>query len=108
MGCNGKKRESPHLALASLTGQCMLDSTDGENDVQQFQEMTAKADFNFRASAKGRAVVVRAGQKFWMTNTASNAQRTGLVVLERKGKGSIGTGYPFSLEQVANFFQEAA
>lgn len=76
--------------------------------MNQFAALTAKADFNFRASTKGRAIVVRAGQKFWMTNTASNAARTGLVVLDRQGKGSIGAGYPFAASQVSDLFEVAA
>lgn len=75
---------------------------------KQGATLIAKADFAFTPQRKNaRRVVVRAGQRFWITNSNLCQRDTGLVLVERHGKGCISNGYPFSPAQVAQLFEVA-
>jgi len=76
--------------------------------MEQGHALIAKSDFAFRASAKGRAVTVRKGQGFWVTTSEYTQARTGVVTIDRKGKGCIGNGYHFTPAQIADLFEVAA
>ena len=70
--------------------------------------LIAKADFAFTPQRKNaRRVVVRAGQRFWITNSKLNQRDTGLMMIDRHGKGCISNGYPFSPAQIEQLFEAA-
>jgi hypothetical protein len=70
--------------------------------------LIAKADFAFTPQRKhARRVVVRAGQRFWITNSQVNQRETGLVMIDRYGKGCISNGYPFSPAHIEQLFEAA-
>lgn len=71
--------------------------------------LTATQDFAFTPQRKGaRKVTVRTGQRFWITNSKLNQKDTGLIMIDRYGKGCISHGYPFTPEQIGQLFSEAA
>lgn len=75
---------------------------------KQFNNLTAKADFRFKPARKGaRWVTVRAGERFWVTNSALNQKDTGLVMIDRQGKGTLSHGYPFAPADIAAMFEAA-
>ena len=73
--------------------------------MKQGQTLIAKSDFGFRATAKGRAVRVRTGQRFWVTNSQICQDQDGVIVLAREGKGSISCGWPFSPSVIDAYFE---
>jgi len=75
--------------------------------MKQGQTLIAKTDFGFRANAKGRAVHVRTGQRFWVTNSQICQDQDGVIVLAREGKGSISCGWPFSPSVIDAYFEVA-
>jgi hypothetical protein len=76
------------------------------NTYKHCTELTAKSDFAFRVGGKGRAITVRTGQAFWVTNTQVDQQTRGIVLVDRKGKGSISAGYAFTPEQIETLFTQ--
>lgn len=73
------------------------------------QTLIAKQDFAFKPQRKNaRRVVVQAGQRFWVTNSQINQRDTGLVMIDRYGKGCISNGYPFTPETIGQLFEVAA
>jgi|JI7StandDraft_1071085.scaffolds.fasta_scaffold740907_2 hypothetical protein len=70
--------------------------------------LIAKQDFAFTPQRKhARRVVVRAGQRFWITNSQVNQRETGLVMIDRYGKGCISNGYPFAPAHIEQLFAAA-
>jgi hypothetical protein len=69
----------------------------------QCTTLIAKQDFKFRGNAKGRACVVKCGQKFWITNSMLD-QRNGFVMINREGKGCISNGYAFTVDMINQLF----
>jgi hypothetical protein len=70
--------------------------------------LTAKADFRFKPARKNaRWVSVRTGDRFWVTNSALNQRDTGLVMIDRHGKGTLSHGYPFSPSDIQAMFEAA-
>lgn len=73
--------------------------------IPQLVEIKAKHDFAFKVGGKGRAIVVRRGQIFWVTNTRHDQTLRGIVLVDRKGKGHISGGYAFSHNQLMELFE---
>lgn len=67
--------------------------------------LTASKDFAFKAGGKGRAVVVRKGQRFWVTSSTTLQNASGVVLIDREGKGCISVGWAFDPAQLPDFFQ---
>ena len=77
-----------------------------ESAYKQGTRLTAKKDFQFKApGARGRQITVKAGQKFWVTNTGLDPAHKNIVMIDREGKGHISHGYAFSPEMIADLFQ---
>lgn len=70
----------------------------------QHTPLTAKIDFQFKPGGKGRNVIVRKGQRFWVTSSQTLQMSEAAVRVDRKGKGSISQGYPFTPEQIQTLF----
>lgn len=49
--------------------------------------------------------MVRAGQKFWVTNSGLDQDKHKIVMIDRAGKGSISQGYAFTPESITEFFE---
>ena len=73
--------------------------------MKQGERLTAKGDFQFKSGGKGRAVVVRAGQKFWVTNSMIDQAAQKVVMIDREGKGHISHGYAFTPEMIEGAVQ---
>lgn len=72
------------------------------------QSLIAKQAFGFKVpGARGRGVTVKVGDKFWVTNCGTDQKRSGLILIDREGKGYISHGYAFAPETLATYFQEA-
>lgn len=75
--------------------------------MRQLTKLQARADFRFKqAGDKGRAVTALAGSRWWITSSSTAQESTGLVSIAREGRGSIGTGYPFTVEQIEQLFDK--
>ena len=73
--------------------------------MKQGTYLTAKHDFRFRNPApRGRTITVRKGDVFWITNCALQQKETGVIRIDRKGKGCISHGYPFDRATLEQFF----
>lgn len=70
---------------------------------QQGTVIEAKYCFTFR-SRLGNLVKVKAGALFWVTNTEWEQDVTGYIMIERKGRGCVGSGWAFTPEQVDQLF----
>lgn len=75
--------------------------------MKQGQTLIAKSDFGFRAKAKGRAVQVRTGQRFWVTNSAICQAKDGVIMVDREGKGHISNGWAFTPSLIETYFEVA-
>jgi hypothetical protein len=73
----------------------------------QHTKLTAKLDFEMRRAQKSRAVRVHTGDRFWVTNSQTDQNTSGFVLIDRKGKGVISAGYPFKLETLQTLFNIA-
>lgn len=63
----------------------------------------AKQPFSMKMpGARGRAVSVKAGDLFWIT---TGKYSKGLPMIQRKGKGTMGTGYPIDPALIYAFFE---
>lgn len=72
------------------------------HSIKQGTRLTAKGNFQFKApGAKGRPVVVKAGQRFWITNSMLDQ----VVMIDREGRGHISNGYAFTPEMIDDLFQ---
>ena len=70
--------------------------------------LVAKAAFTFKApGARGRAVTVKPGARFWVTNTPQDQRARGAVLIEREGRGCISHGYAFAPETIGQLFELA-
>lgn len=69
----------------------------------QCQRLESVCDFQFKSH--GRLVKVKAGQRFWVTNTKSDQAQMQCALIEREGKGHISSGWPFSLNDVSTYFR---
>lgn len=77
--------------------------------MRQGSTITAKSAFTFKASGtRGRAVTVRSGDKFWITNCETDQARQGVVMIDRTGRGHISHGYAFQPEILQAWFEVAA
>jgi hypothetical protein len=73
--------------------------------MKQGQTLTARRAFAFKAKgAKGRAVTVQQGARFWITNSALDQSASGIVMIDREGRGTISHGYAFTIEQIGELF----
>lgn len=71
------------------------------------QGATVQAKQDFSAVIDRRRVYVTKGQRFWITSTRTYAKTYGVVSVAREGKGHIGTGYPFTMENFNACFEPA-
>lgn len=70
--------------------------------------LIALSGFTFKVpGARGRAVSVKPGARFWVTNAMQDQAARGVVLIEREGRGCISHGYAFTPEAVAQFFRPA-
>lgn len=78
--------------------------------LKQWTILEAKADFKLTPPksndprVKTRAIVIRKGQQFNITNSQTDQTTRGIVMIDRKGKGHLGIGYPFTAEQILALF----
>jgi hypothetical protein len=75
--------------------------------MKQGTVLIATKDFSFRKSltARGRAVAVKTGQRFWKTNTEVETNQTGIVWICREGTGFVSGGWPFDIDQIGEYFE---
>ena len=73
--------------------------------VQQVYDKFATAVGGRDAAVK---VKVKAGQLFWITNSEFDQTRTGHVLIQRKGKGHLSTGWPFAASDIETYFKAIA
>ncbi len=66
--------------------------------------LSAKAAFGFKSEGKGRTIQVFPNEVFEVMTSQTFAAQNGAVRIARKGKGKLGLGWLFSLEQVAQLF----
>ena len=71
-------------------------------DLKQCSTLEAIQNISWKP-AKGRSVVVKAGQQFWVTNPAYTHEKG--VMINRKGKGSIGSGWQLDKSDIEKFFK---
>jgi hypothetical protein len=77
--------------------------------IKQGADLVAKSGFQFKApGARGRAVTVKPGQRFWVTNSDLDQKRSGQVMIDRAGRGCISHGYAFTPATLAQYFEVAA
>lgn len=71
---------------------------------EQCQNLVAKQAFTMKVPGqRGRAVSVKVGDKFWVTTpTYSNVS---VAKIERKGKGSISSGYQMDVSTIQSLFE---
>lgn len=78
--------------------------------LKQWTNLEAKADFKLKAPksfnpyVKTGTITVRKGQRFEVTNSQTGQMSDGIVMIDRKGKGHVGIGYPFTPEQILALF----
>lgn len=71
--------------------------------MRHLTKLHALVDFGFKVG-RAKAVQVRAGQVFWVTNTETDQTRIGYVLIDRAGCGHIGAGYAFTPAQIEKLF----
>lgn len=65
--------------------------------------LQAKQAFTMKApGARGRAVNVKLGDKFWITSATYNNKDSAFI--DRQGKGVISHGYKLDLSDLENLF----
>jgi hypothetical protein len=64
----------------------------------------ALKDFAFK---DGRVVKVKAGSRFWKTNSGFDSRGRGVWQLCREGKGGIGQGWVFDAALMSEYFRLA-
>lgn len=72
--------------------------------MKQGTALIAKTTFGFKNQGKGRVIVFKEGQKFWVTTTELFFKKHGCLKIDRWGKGSISHGYAFDMETINNYF----
>lgn len=71
---------------------------------EQCQDLVAIQAFTMKVpGAKGRAVSVKVGDKFWITTPAYSNEI--VAKIDRKGKGIIGNGYQMDVETIKALFE---
>lgn len=71
---------------------------------EQCQDLVAIQAFTMKVpGAKGRAVSVKVGDKFWITTPAYSNEI--VAKIDRKGKGMIGNGYQMDVETIKALFE---
>lgn len=73
---------------------------------RQGSTLAALRAFTFKPGGKGRAVNVRAGDRFWVTNSLTDQAARKVVLIERNGRGHIGGGYAFTPALIVEHFSE--
>lgn len=73
--------------------------------MKQGTYLEAASDFEFKSA---KLVKVKAGQLFWITNSEFDQTRTGHVLIQRKGKGHLSTGWPFAASDIETYFKAIA
>lgn len=77
-----------------------------EMPIKQGATIIAKAAFQFKVTgSRGRAVSVKPGQRFWVTNCGTDQVSSGLVTIDLEGRGYISHGYAFRPETLAQCFE---
>lgn len=66
------------------------------NTFPQASYWRANQTFSFRVPDSKRAVMVKEGQRFWVTNSQVNQASVGVIRITRMGTGSPGLGWAFS------------
>lgn len=69
---------------------------------KQFSQLTAKTDFQMKFAGRGRACVVKAGDKFLVTNPC-HMQDKGIKIM-RKHLARLNEGYMLDIEQINQLF----
>ena len=74
--------------------------------MKQGQELKALQSFTMRKhGARGRAVLVKVGDKFWVTSATYNNKEAAFI--DREGRGVIGHGYKLDLTDIQALFEVA-
>ena len=76
--------------------------------LKQFTSLRPAKEFSFRFSAKGRAAVVRVSDRFVVTNSMLDQERSGFVQIARERGAAIGLGWHFSASQLQELFEVIA
>lgn len=71
-------------------------------ELNQGSTIEATQDIRWKP-ARGRSVVVKAGQQFWVTNPKHQHEKG--VMINRKGKGTTGSGWRLDIEDILKFFK---
>lgn len=69
---------------------------------KQFTELQAKVDFSMKLEGRGRACIVKAGDKFLVTNPC-HMQDNGIKVARAK-TARLNEGYMLAAEQIEQLF----
>lgn len=78
-------------------------------ETKQGASLVAKLAFSFRTPGnRGRSVTVKPGQRFWVTNSGTDQQASGLVTIDREGRGCISHGYAFRPSALQQYFEVLA
>jgi hypothetical protein len=73
--------------------------------IAQCTYLVCKKAFGFKVNGKGRMIVFKEGQRFWVGNTPSDQTKRGQINVIRKGY-PLGFGYDFAPSQVSEYFHQ--
>jgi hypothetical protein len=69
--------------------------------------LIALKNFSFKLDGKGRAIVVKTGDRFWVTSSQSDQSRRGFVCIARQ-RQPLHYNYCFSRAALKDLFQAEA
>lgn len=79
-----------------------------EREYRQGTKLIASKGFWFINPQTSRRIVVKPGQRFWVTNSSFDQGRSGSIKIEREGRGHISHGWPFAESTLDDLFEIAA
>lgn len=67
--------------------------------------LTVKKTFGFKNNGKGRMIVAKEGQQFWVTSSEVSNKINGYMMIDRINKGHISCGYAFDIATIEEWFE---
>lgn len=77
---------------------------DRTRPIEQGTILVCQREMQFKPNGKGKTITIRPRDRVWVTNTVQGQKRVGAVIIDRNGKGTIGNGWGFRPETIAEFF----
>ncbi len=72
--------------------------------LKQGSVLVATGNFSLRKAKASRVMNVKAGDRFWVTNSITDQKANGLVTISREGQGHISCGHAMREQDLlANF-----